>query len=174
MRILKLLFPLLFFASIAFAQDPTGSLSIIGGSSVNFHVNSLKKYDEGVTLESWSRLRIRFDDPGDVTLGWRLNLKAETLSIISDSGTDNLPLTALEIRAIDVTVLNGAYNGTATPSMIVLDGNYVELLSDSEKNNIDLIITISYDLGTNGTNKLMGSAPGYYYVDLRYQLIQIN
>jgi len=149
MRILKLLFPLLFFASIAFAQDPTGSLSIIGGSSVNFHVNSLTKYDEGVTLEGWSRLRLRFDDPASLTLGWRLNLKAETLSIISDSGTDNLPLTSLEIRAIDVTVLDGAYNGTAIPSTVILDGNYVELLSDSERNNIDLIITIKISTDSN-------------------------
>lgn len=177
MRVLKylLLLPLLAIASIINAQDPVGSIAIIGGSSVHFYVNSLKKWDEGVTLEGWSRVRLRFDDPAPVTTtGWELNLKAETATISSDSGTDDMDLSTLEIRAINVDVLSGSYTGTAIPQMVVLDGNYVELLSDSQISNIDLIITISYDLGTKLTNKLLGNAPGFYFVDLRYQLISVD
>lgn len=177
MKILRhlLLLPLLAITSVINAQDPVGSITIIGGSSVSFHVNSLKKWNEGVTLEGWSRLRIKFDDPAPVTtLGWQLNIKAETASIISDSGTSDLDLSTLEIRAINIDVLSGLYTGAATPQMVVLNGNYAELLSDTQTSNVDLIITISYDLGTHDTNKLIGSDPGYYFVDLNYQLISVD
>ncbi|PKP35984.1 MAG: hypothetical protein CVT98_09745, partial [Bacteroidetes bacterium HGW-Bacteroidetes-15] len=150
MKIYKFLL-LIFILKLTFAvyaQDPTGSISVVGGSSVNFFVNSLKKYDEGVVLEGWSRIRLRFDDPAPVTtLGWQLNLKAETLTIVSDNGTSDLDLNTLEIRAISVDVLSGAYTGTALPQTIVLNNGYVELLSDTQTSNVDLIITISYDLG---------------------------
>lgn len=176
MKILRhlLILPLLAIASVINAQDPTGSITIIGGSSVNFHVNSLKKWNEGVTLEGWSRVRLRFDDPAVTTSGWQLNIKAETASIISDSGTSDLDLSTLEIRAISIDVLSGNYTGTTIPQMLVLNSNYVELLSDIQTSNIDLIITISYDLGTHNSNKLIGNDSGFYFVDLRYQLISVD
>lgn len=170
-----LLFLLLKLTYAVHAQDPTGSISVVGGSSVNFIVNSLKKYDEGVVLEGWSRIRLQFDDPAPVTtLGWQLNLKAETLTIVSDSGTPDLDLSTLEIRAISVDVLSGSYTGTAVPQTIVLNSGYVELLTDTQTSNVDLIITISYDLGTQVANKLMGSEPGSYFVDLRFQLVSLE
>lgn len=177
MRILKhlLLLPLLAIASIVNAQDPSGSITVIGGTSVHFYVNSLKKWDEGVTLEGWSRIRLKFDDPAPVTtLGWALNVKAESLGIISDSGSSDMDLNTLEIRAISIDVISGSYTGAAAPQMVILNNNYIELLSDTQISNVDLIVTISYDLGTELTNKLLVNEPGFYFVDLRFQLISVE
>ena len=175
---LKLLITvLLFFGSIylSVGQNSTGTINVIGGSSVHLIVNSLKKYEEGVTLEGWSRIRLRFNELVPLTtVGWQLNIKAQTPDIISDSGGDNLSLSTLEIRAINVEVVKGSYTGTAVPSTIVLNSGYVELLTDNQINDIELIVTISYDLGTKDTNKLLGSEPGYFFVDLEFQLLSID
>lgn len=168
---------LFFFGSIylSVGQNSTGTINVIGGSSVPLIVNSLKKYEEGVTLEGWSRIRLRFNElVSSTTAGWQLNIRAQQSEIISDSGGDNLSLTTLEIRAINVDVVKGSYTGTAVPATVVLNSGYVELLTDTEVNDLELIVTISYDLGTKDTNKLLGSEPGYFFVDLEFQLLSID
>lgn len=161
-----------FIASAQLSAD----IKVIGGSNVMFHVNSLKKWQEGVTLEGWSRIRIRFNEettPTAIT-GWQLNIKAQSNHIRHDGSGSDMDLETLEIRAINVDPLQGTYTGIAPPVMVPLNSGYVPLISDNQISHVDLIITISYDLGTHDWNRLLGYDPGYYFVDIEFQLISVE
>lgn len=164
---------LLFFPFITLAQHQ-GSVNVMGGSSVTFHVNSLKKWQEGVTLEGWSRVRVRLNndtsDPTPIN-GWQFNVKARSTHIAPDGPGTNMDLETLEIRAINVEPLQGTYTGNTPPVTVPLNSDYTMLLSDNQVSNVDLIVTISYDLGTQEWNRLTPYEPGFYFVDLEFQLI---
>jgi len=175
-KIRIILFFFLLASTNALGQDdPTGSISVIGGGSVPFFVNSLKKWENGVTLENWTRIRIRFNDPPPTTTttGWKLDVKPETAQIDAESGTDFLDLNLIHIRVISVAptaITDPAYTGVAPPPPVdvALDAGWVDLITDNQNSNVDLIVTISYDLGI--TIPLLGYNPNYYYVDLRFRL----
>lgn len=162
------------------AQEPNLKLTVLGGSSVSFHVNSLKKWDEGVTLEGWIRLRIRFNDENvpPVSRGWILTVKAEQESIEFDGNGVDMDLSLLQIRVDDVESLSGnSYNGGGISSLETLvDDPPIELLSDDQIEDIDLLVTISCELGTDPSSsmRLADYATGYYTVNLIFTLEPIE
>jgi hypothetical protein len=136
----------------------------------------MDQYLNGISLESWSRIRLTYNDPVPNTSGWILSVRAETSTIKLDGGPeeDDLDLQTIDIRAVHIDVVSGSYTGTAIPQTVALNSSYVPLLTDNQTSNIDLIITISYDLGKKPLFKVLGGVPGFYYVTLRYELVSID
>lgn len=159
------------------AQEPDLKLTVLGGSSVPLHVNSLKKWDEGVTLEGWTRLRIRFNDTNTppVSTGWRLLLSAEKEGIEYDGSGVDMDLSILEIKVDEVQILSGnIYGGGGILTLTPLSSTQTELLMDNQIHDVDLLVTISYELGVGSVKRLSEYTSGYYLVNLIYTLEQIE
>ena len=171
MFIKRVLFTLLAILLYCSTYGQTGIINAVGGGSVPLMVTSLTKYKDGMSLENWTKIRIRYDDPTATSSGWILQVQADFgyLGIMSDNGADSLDLETLDIRVVDVD--GTVYTGTSFPVSVPLSNTYAELLRDNQKSSVDLVVTISYDLGIKPAYRLLGKNPGFYFVDLRFNLI---
>ncbi|MFW5793353.1 MAG: hypothetical protein ACOCWC_03645 [Bacteroidota bacterium] len=161
---------LICFSSFVNAQDceaDTCLLRITSGGSVNFRINSLNKYNDGVEYAQWTRLAVHFFDELDATKTWKLEFKALSIQIHGDGG-QNIDLGYISLLAED----GGGANGL---SMYIqpekqLEGNYQTLIEGAPQGDFDdNIIIISYKCG-KGIDKLLNEPPGYYVVDIELKL----
>jgi len=97
---LKILAILLFWGGMLFAQLPTGDVQFIGANSIDFHINSLDKFENGQTLTGWLWLNIDYDDVVGAN-EWDLYFKAEDPNL--SSGSDNLPNSVIKVTVVSVT-----------------------------------------------------------------------
>lgn len=145
-----------------------------GGGSANLIVNSFPKYKGGISLESWTKLRLKYDCINGT--GWKLQVAPDlpSTSIVSqDNPADFLDMETLTIRIVDIEVLSGPYTKPVLPFSVQLTSGYVDILNSIQKSGIDLIITISYDLGKVAGYSLLQKNPGLYQVNLRFNLMTI-
>jgi hypothetical protein len=141
------------------------------GGSVQFRINSLIKYNDGIALEDWTRLSISFSDTVDINALWKLEIKAMSGVIYGDYGKE-LPLDYVIVEARNgggnITLgegLNGELKGPR-----YLDTTPQTLIEDAPQGSFeDLKLFISYRLGTEG-EVLLGKHPDYYFVDIEFIL----
>jgi len=165
-----------FFSFETFGQD-FARVTTLSGSNPTFIFNSISKYNGGITLNNWTRLKLEMDASSHTS--WALHVNSQTSNIQSEGGIAFLSLSTFEIRANIESENETANGGTLvdnSPVILVYDGvGYGSpLLSGTftgdGTTNLEVILTISYDCGTTGANKLLGKAPEYYFVDLVFTL----
>lgn len=176
LRIVGLLLTFIFFCQFGYSQD-YADVRILKGGSLPFIVNSFSKYNNGVTLSDWTRLRLLMVANGQS--GWELYVNATIANIQSDLGPThpNLDLSQIEINVSVEDENDPTYALETLPITLAFDGvGYGSLIISGSNPGVtgtplDVTILISYDLGT--TTPLLNSEPGMYFVDLEYTLTSV-
>ena len=158
-----------FLPSFCIAQS--AKVTVQAGGSVPFTFNSLNKYNEGSTLANWTTLKLNLDDP--LQSSWKLTLQALSPTIQSDGSSADLALSTIEARVEIVSTNDPSINNAYSP--IVLSDNPLGdiILSGTKVVDLEVIININYDCGTEPTNMLLGKAADFYYIDLSFQLSSV-
>lgn len=162
-KLFFLTFCLLIFCQINVIAQPTGTIRLESGGSVPFHINSLNKYKEGMELNNWTRFSILIEDLGAAE-SWRLEVLASDPTLEGDYGND-LDLGYISITAIannpaaeslDYFPINQLSNGPQTLATGLGSGEFE--------------ILISYNIGTDPGNILLGEDPDYYFVQIYFDI----
>lgn len=170
---IKLMFFILGYLLIldsAIAQDPLKDIRVSGGS-VNFIFNSYSKYDNGIELDSWTRLTLRYKYTGQN--GWELYVRAGSNELQYDgSSANNIDISTLEL--IPVISSSDDPNPSLGPLPIVLSNTNVLVASGDggDPNLVTTELVISYKIGVPPNIDMINKVEGYYYVDLIYTLVE--
>jgi hypothetical protein len=153
--------------NLVFAQE-TRIIRIQSGGTVNFNINSYKKYKEGMELNNWTLLTIDFSDPAPAT-SWRLDFVALKPTIEGDylGASDlDLNLIKLKVESEGATDLSGfiqdagEYFLTFTEQPIVLNA--------PQGGFSDNRLRVSYSLGP-----VLDNPANYYFVDIEFILSRV-
>jgi len=149
------------------SQPDTMMIRIESGGSVDFRINSMNKYEEGVEYQNWTRLAVYFIDEDDPGRSWDLEFKASTMFIIGDSGKQ------LDLDIISIEAGDGGGNTDLSAWMQPekdLDSGYQLLVADAPQGGFnDNKIIITYRCG-KGSKILLGEPAGYYVVDIEFKI----
>ena len=164
-RMRYFLIPIFFIIFSGNVLSQTSRLTITSGNSVYFPFNSLTKMNNGISYINWTRVTVfysRLPGPGPVI--WRLEVVPNSANFDGDAG-NTLTLDHVEIEATDGGGNLSATNyfgplGLDSPSPIII------VSGGPEGDATDNIIDLSYYCGTNARNRVVGSSPDYYYLDL--------
>lgn len=165
------------FFQLVFSQDVTTSSRILieSGGSVPFSINSMKKYQEGMAYEDWSRLALAFSDSitiADVTevtsATWKLEFKANTHKMFGDYGGElDLSLITLQVACaggnndLEAFIIEGEHT---------LNEGFTTLIEGAPQGSFqDNKILITYRIG-QGAEILKGNPPDYFTVDIIFEL----
>jgi hypothetical protein len=171
--------------NLVFAQE-TRIIRIQSGGTVNFNINSFKKYEEGMEYNDWTHLAIAFIDlvapepplpplplvPSEAT--WSLGFTASRPAIEGDymaSSDLDLDLITLKVESVGGTPLTtyiqagGSYSLSNIEQLIIIGAPQ----GDFDQNKL----RISYSIGT-GTKKLLNNPANYYYVDIEFILSRVD
>jgi hypothetical protein len=156
---------LICWQTILFSQN--GELLIETGGNVVFHINSIKKYNDGQELNNWTRLAISISGlaPADV---WRIEVSADGSKLQGDNWGRDLDVDYLSVSAsaYDIPAASLVY----FPINIMAAGP--QNLITGTGNGI-FVVNLSYGIGLDllGTdNILLGEWPDYYTVLLYFDL----
>lgn len=157
----------LFFFSHGFGQS--ASIEVRGGSGVFLIFNSLKRYDQGVVLDNWTKVTLNFNAP--TAVGWELRVSSSTATIEAEEVATDLDLSSIELRA---TIVNSNDPTIINKSPVVLSQAGDVLLSGSGNTAIAIDLEISYDCGTNAGNRMLGKSPDNYVTTLVLTLVSVD
>lgn len=157
-----------FFSYCSIAQS--AKITVQGGGSVYFIINSLNKYNDGLTLDSWTKLKLTLDDPG--LSGWQLTVRAGSATIQSEGEAPDLDLSTIELRA-EVVSTNDPTISNISPIVLSDNPSGDIILSGSKVDDLEVVINIDYDCGTKPENKLLGKEADFYFIDLYFQLSSV-
>lgn len=146
-------------------------IKILSGGAPTFIFNSLRKYSEGVTLENWTKLRLELNETEPGYNKWQLSVTALTPVIQSD-GTATLDLSSLYIKVVSYDLISGTTIDYTTPEVMLSSGSAI-ILGGTGVTSVVVDVSLSYDCGTKGINKLMNAVPDYYTVDLLFRLYSV-
>ncbi len=154
---------------VSLAQD-YARVKILSGGSPTFIFNSLKKYTDGITLTSWTKLRLELNN--ETATGWELSVMALNPRIESD-GSANLNLDRIQVRVESFDLIeNTSILDYTSPVILSVNPGEVIIKGNNAK-DVAVEISLSYDCGTDSSNQLMGEVPDYYFVDLVYNLYSV-
>ncbi len=172
MRYLKHVCVLIYLSlciNFVYAQnDTTATITILAGGSVNFHFNSYKKINDGITVpysNGWTRLRTQYkvtDDMGNtIPTNWTLSVRSATNQIVNDGTGTGLDLATVRIRAEGTDVNTTGWTQISSTDQVIADGS----VSNAT------VITISYECGVSPQcTSVQGENPGFYFADLIFTL----
>lgn len=163
MRILLFAAILILSSQASFGQLTT-RITVNYGGSVYFHVNSMNKYQNGISYTNYTQLELYYkhDDGGGNPVGsdWELLVKANSPNIIGDGGN------VLSLSQVEITTEIGASSFGPFPlssaDTRIAWGTQTVL---EER----IIVNISYSCGLPPPG-LLGESPDYYFVDLEFTL----
>ncbi|WP_157754537.1 hypothetical protein [Salinivirga cyanobacteriivorans] len=148
----KVLFTLYIFIFTfnAIAQNNVTTRVIVKtGNYVEFYVNHLDDYENGMSLENYTTLQIEYNDTvsGGIANpsgpGWELNVRAMSASIESIDSGETLPLDLVEFRVFHESATN----------TFTLNSTDTEIATGTDRVNYVADVIISYDIGkTNPIN----------------------
>ena len=153
---------------------------VLSGGAPIFIFNSLGKYNDGITLSTWTKLRLELNEDIAGHTGWELGVMARTATIESD-GTASLDLEVLNIIFQSLDSQNNATVSTGEGFSIPLTvgpgpSGYGDVLleGDITGSNFTVEVTLSYECGTSNTSQaLLNEVPDYYTVDLLFVLYSV-
>ncbi len=159
---LNLFLLLLLFVS-GYGQNVTSRITVNTGNHVEFYFNHLNDYDNGISLENYTRLKIYYNDTADFGgagsgSGWKLTVKSLDASIQSTYSPNTLPLSTIELRVTHNMVTN-TYTLSATDVIIASGPDKLDYTAD---------IDISYDVGK--TDKIDIVSNERFAVDLKFTI----
>ncbi len=154
---------LLILCQLKGISQPSLTIRLESGGSVPFHINSLQKYNEGMVLNNWTRFSILIEDldPADT---WRLEVLASNPNLIGDYGND------LELDYISITATANnleAENLNYFPVEQLSDGP--QTLTIGQGSGVFEIL-ITYSIGADPDNILLGERPDYYFVQIYFDI----
>ncbi len=162
-KLFFLTFCLFIFYQVNVISQPTGIIRIESGGSVPFHVNSLNKYNEGMELNNWSRFSILIEDL-DAADSWRLEVLASDPTLVGDYGND------LDLGYISITAIaNNLAAETLNYFPINQLSNGPQTLATGLGSGVFEIL-ITYNIGTDPGNILLGENPDYYFVQIYFDI----
>lgn len=165
----------LFFCLSGYTQNPRSHLIFYNFATVDFKVNSLYKYQNGMELSNWNLLAVSFEDTVDSGNSWKLEFMASAPEIQSDGGSTNLPLETIELVIEDgggTTDLTSYIQPSAGGDNVfdLQAGSWVTVISGAPQGSFEENrVRISYKCG-KGSVSLMNKSPDYYFVDIYYRL----
>ncbi|MFN3554770.1 MAG: hypothetical protein ACK4VN_02265 [Bacteroidales bacterium] len=137
-----------------------------GGQFVQFPINSLHKYRNGMELNNWTRVRVRVDGLTPTT-NWRYIIYALDEDMIGDMPPNKLDLDYLKIQVV-LTSISGFTIITADTAPT--DLSQIEHIFVTGQGNGEFELLISYKLGIDPLKPLLGERPDFYNVDLEFRL----
>ncbi len=114
------------------------------GNYVEFFVNHLDDYENGMSFDDYTTLQVEYNDtvagggPHTSGPGWELNVRAMSASIESVDSGETLPLNTVELRVFHEGSSTGPYTLTSTDTEIATGTDKVAYIED---------VIISYDIG---------------------------
>jgi hypothetical protein len=165
-RILTTLLFCFLFENSILSQDTTSRITIIKGAYPSFIFNSIKKYQDGIEYNGFTRFQVYYlardgvGDP-DVNAKWRLKVRPIGAGI---SGDTKPPL---DFNIIEISVNSAPAGSTINVGWHLVVGE-VTLVEDGSNQTSNGIIEISYRIGD--TNPLLGTPPDFYTADLEFIL----
>jgi hypothetical protein len=155
-------------------SNPASRLIFYDFGMVDFNVNSLYKYQNGMTLSNWNTLAVSFVDTVNVST-WKLQFMAEPAYLQSDGGSANLDLGTIEMVVQDG---GGNYNLESNNNIVdpggdgdfALQNTWTDIITGAPEGSFeDFRIIISYKCG-QGSVSLMDKDPDYYFVDIYFRV----
>jgi len=145
------------------------------GNYVQIFYNTLNDYQNGVTLNGYSRIKLKFRYDG--SNGWELRVFANSSEIEYEGGaSNNLNLSELEISSVVISTSDPSISVTSpfTPpvgpfnpsdaTQVIATGSGGTVGTDPP---VEMELSFSYHMG-NMVNK----APGLYFVNLQFLLVE--
>jgi len=164
--------------SASFGQEYNyARLVVIYGGQIPFHFNSIDEYKNGIRIEDGTIIGVTMvDSVANVptVMGFDLRFRSFNGQASIDGSSGNfLPLSTLELEAIDFGGLGGAlYTGLQplTAGWINLV-QYTDPISPpfNDLNYNTHQVKISYECGVNVS--LLGEVSDYYNVEIEFELI---
>ncbi len=152
------------------AQDPLKDLQV-SGTNIQFIFSSLLNYNNGIELNGWTRLKIKYKYTGKN--GWQLLVRANDTHLRYEGDASNdIPVGNLElissVTSSDdaTTVITNPFN-TSDLDQILVTGD------GGDPNQVNVDIIISYRIGFP-PNAMINKPEGLYFVTLRFLLVEIN
>jgi hypothetical protein len=152
------------FGRLTEIQD-TFRVGVQSGGSVQFKINSLYYYTNGITYTGWTTLKIYCDT---LSIGydniWKLEVKAmETEdSLQSNYPNRSLGLNNLTLDIVNLVEIDGG-SATLISGDITLSNSYQTLIKDGDAGTYE--VDISYTLGPT-----LGKPPAYYVTNLDFYM----
>ena len=141
-------------------------LTISSGGHIEFKVNSLYNYEQGVDYTTWRRttLKVYVDTllRGLHTDIWYLEVNAQTPEFQCNFPSQSLPLDYVTVEA-----LYGDWSTTGEVKLDADDGSFQTLLNNGDAGSYK--VDIQYKLDST-----MGRAPGYYNTNFIFRVDTIK
>lgn len=156
------------FAGVVISQPfPTHEvyIRVTGGRNVQLNVNSFARYNNGYTLENWTRLVI--DIPESVRAAgqpWSLYAFADSNQLLGDMFGNLLDAGYITLTATRVS-------GDITPAVggrLVATERTLKLADGIGHGRFELMI--SYGIGTEADRRLLGHPADIYFTDVWFQV----
>jgi hypothetical protein len=165
------------FSAINAQEFNYARVVIIYGGQIPFHFNSIDNYKDGIRIEDGTIIGITMvDSVANVptVMGFDLRFRSfNGQATINGSGGNSLPLTSIEVEAIDFAGLGGALYTGLQP----LSAGWINLVEYTDPvsppfNNLNYNthqVKISYECGVN--TSLLGEVSDYYNIEIEFELI---
>ena len=150
-----------------YAQDPFAKIAILKGSNAIFRVSTLDQLNSGVTLTSWSKVQLYFNNSS--CTGWELTISADNVALVSP--TDSIPLSSLLLEPVITNQVGEPNLQISSPSFSPTTAD-VWMLKGDGTSNVLIEFSLTYKLGTAAP--LLNFDSGYYLVGLSINLSPIN
>lgn len=150
-------------------------VNITGGKPVHFSFNTINKYNNGIELIDWTKVRVIVNDarPATITKGWELWAFTSSSDIESSDGS-TIPVSELEIRVRP----EAGFTGTPAPGAevwIPLNNNISigrKILEDTDFTGVQWDLNIDYRIGAGGS--LINNNWELYYADIIFVLTTVE
>lgn len=151
----------------ATAQDPLKDLRVTG-NSVQFIFNTLDQYQNGIEIDEWSRIKIRYLYTGHNA--WKLSVWADEPYIVyEDDPINNIPIENLELIIQEKSNNDPTIAFTSPFSLSEVKSVLVQGNGLVPPSIVELEFTITYRLGFP-PNIMLNKPKGFYYVTLQFLL----
>jgi len=141
-------------------------ITISSGGHIEFKVNSLYDYEQGVDYTTWRRttLKVYVDTllRGLHTDIWYLEVNAQTSEFQCNFPSQSLPLDYVTLEA-----LSGAWSSTGEVQLDANDDSFQTLLNNGDAGSYK--VDVQYRLDST-----MGRAPGYYSTNFIFRVDTIK
>ncbi|MGE0079190.1 MAG: hypothetical protein AB7S48_15130 [Bacteroidales bacterium] len=158
---------IIFPTQYIYAQDPLKDLRVTG-NSVQFIFNTLDQYKNGIEIDGWSRIKIRYLYTGHNA--WKLSVWTNDPEIVYEGDPiNNIPVGNLELTVQEISNNDPTTTYTTPFTLSNIKTTFAQGNGLVPPTIVELEFTITYKLGTP-PNIMLNKPSGFYYVALQFLL----
>jgi len=148
------------------AQNPSYRLTVESGGYVDFKINTLNRYQGGLSYSNWTRLKIVYDDTrtGTQTDKWYLDFRANTTEFVGDIPGNTLPLDYVSIYVESIVPEDPTTDAVLYQGPHALDGTFTRIVDNGDEGVFRLNLTYNLD------SAAIGNPDGYYNTELIFKM----